>query len=91
MSTSFETKVRAKTDELADVLIQKNKQYGDSAFNPVRIFSNADPVEQLRVRIDDKISRIVKGEGKETEDVLLDLTGYLILLWVALDDQESVC
>jgi len=72
-------------DEIKEMLLSKNMQYGDSALDPVRIFSNASSVEQLLVRIDDKISRIKRGAGMLTsnEDVIKDLTGYLVLLKVA--------
>lgn len=68
--------------ELRSTLVAKNKAYGDSALNPVRVFSKADPVEQLRVRIDDKLSRLMRGQdaGEDTEG---DLLGYLVLLRVA--------
>ena len=56
--------------------------YGDSAFDPVRIFSQADPVEQIRVRIDDKLSRLGRGKAAG-EDVEQDLLGYLVLLRIA--------
>ena len=63
------------------MLIEKNRAYGDSALNPVRIFSRSDGAEQLRVRIDDKLSRIQKGDPDAFgEDVYRDLVGYLILL-----------
>lgn len=39
------------------MLLAKNAAYGNSALEPVRIFSKADPTEQIRVRIDDKLSR----------------------------------
>jgi hypothetical protein len=69
---------------IEDLLLTKNRAYGDSALNPLRIFSRADPVEQLKVRIDDKLSRIARGdEHLESEDVVVDLIGYLILLLVA--------
>jgi len=57
------------------------KAYGDSAVNPVRIFSKASAEEQINVRIDDKLSRILRGEEIENvpEDTELDLIGYLIL------------
>jgi len=67
---------------LASMLIEKNAAYGDSALNPVRVFSRADPVEQLRVRIDDKLSRLMRGSAAG-EDVVLDLLGYLVLLRIA--------
>lgn len=64
------------------MLLAKNAAYGDSAVNPVRIFSHADPEEQIRVRIDDKLSRLSRGAAAG-EDTELDLIGYLILLRVA--------
>jgi len=69
------------------LLLEKNAAYGDSALEPVRIFSKADPLEQLRVRIDDKLSRVVRG-GSEADDVLIDLVGYLVLLLVAHQGAE---
>lgn len=77
--------IRMVCDELRDFLIEKNEQYGDSAIKPVRIFSKADPAEQLLVRLDDKLSRIARGDDRleRDEDVLDDLIGYLILYKVA--------
>jgi hypothetical protein len=65
-----------------DMLDVKNVAYGNSALDPVRIFSKADAAEQLRVRIDDKLSRLVRGHAAG-EDALHDLLGYLVLLKVA--------
>lgn len=63
------------------MLIEKNRAYGDSALNPVRIFSRTDGEEQLRVRIDDKLSRLMRGQPDAFgEDVYQDLVGYIILL-----------
>ena len=72
-------------DELRDFLLEKNAQYGDSAINPVRIFSRASAEEQLHVRIDDKLSRLARGDDRleSDADVVDDLIGYLILLKVA--------
>jgi len=68
------------------LLLEKNKKYGDSALTPSRIFSKCDAVEQILVRIDDKLSRIQNGDGllAKDEDVLMDLMGYLVLLKIAL-------
>ncbi len=81
-SDDFASDVRAVTDSIASLLIEKNAAYGDSALNPVRVFSKADPVEQIRVRLDDKLSRLARGSAAG-EDVELDLIGYLVLLRVA--------
>lgn len=67
---------------LRDMLHEKNKAYGNSALDPLRIFSKADPVEQILVRVDDKLSRLMRGSAAG-EDVERDLLGYLILLRVA--------
>lgn len=72
-------------DDIKNLLLGKNAKYGDSAINPSRIFSKASPVEQILVRIDDKLSRIGKGIGlvANDEDVIDDLIGYLVLLKIA--------
>lgn len=80
--SDFETEVRRELSLIGDLLIRKNAAYGDSALCPVRIFSKADTLEQIRVRIDDKLSRLARGSAAG-EDVEEDLLGYLILLRVA--------
>ena len=69
--------------EIAQMLIDKNISYGNSALDPVRIFSKADPREQLYVRIDDKLSRLMKGTDYPGDNDIDDLIGYLILLKIA--------
>lgn len=76
----FEEKVRRITSDIVDMLIEKNKSYGNSALDPVRIFSKADTLEQLYVRIDDKLSRIKRGNSNINEDTIKDLIGYLIIV-----------
>jgi hypothetical protein len=68
---------------ISEMLIDKNIAYGDSALDPVRIFSKSDPVEQLRVRIDDKLSRLMKGTEYVGDNDIDDLIGYLVLLKIA--------
>ena len=78
----FKRLVQKQLDEILELLVSKNKAYGNSALNPLRIFSKADPAEQLRVRIDDKLSRIHQGDTSN-EDTINDLIGYLIMLKIA--------
>ncbi len=70
-------------NEIADMLIKKNKSYGNSALDPIRIFSKSDSVEQLKVRIDDKLSRFYHGKDYPGDNDIDDLIGYLVLLKVA--------
>lgn len=90
MIHNTEDDIKAVCEEIANMLIEKNRSYGDSALTPVRIFSkDASPIEQLNVRMDDKLSRLLKGDAKAFgEDVEKDLLGYLILKRVALRRQK---
>jgi len=78
-------------DAIKKLLLDKNKKYGDSALSPTRIFSKASAVDQILVRIDDKLSRISKGAGllASDEDVINDLIGYLILLKIATNRNSA--
>jgi len=73
-------------NQIKELLLEKNRKYGDSALTPSRIFSKADAIEQLLVRIDDKLNRIQKGAGllATDEDIIQDLIGYLVLLKIAI-------
>jgi hypothetical protein len=71
--------IKKTCDKIRSILINKNEAYGNSAEDPVRIFSKADTMEQLNVRIDDKLSRLVRGHQYKDEDTEMDLIGYLIL------------
>lgn len=70
-------------DEIKELLLEKNRKYGNSALNPCRIFARSDRLEQIRVRIDDKLNRIKNEQWNEDEDVVKDLIGYLVLYTVA--------
>ena len=74
--------------EVMNLLLEKNAAYGDSALNPVGIFSRGNAVDSLCARIDDKLMRIKsKGITPDTEDTVQDLIGYLILLKIATNQQ----
>ena len=76
-------------DKVKNLLLEKNMKYGDSALNPIRIMSQASNIEQILVRIDDKLNRLKQGNNLlfDDEDVIMDLIGYYILLKVALDSE----
>ena len=63
-------------DSLKRLLNHKNKQYGNSALQPMNVFSGKCKVRQ---RIDDKLSRIVNSKELRTND-LVDILGYLVLI-----------
>ena len=86
-----ELKISGVCDDIKELLIHKNRKYGNSALNPNRIFSKCSATEQLLVRIDDKLNRIMKGAGllATDEDVVNDLIGYLVLLKIAFKKEKN--
>ena len=82
--TEFYEELSKVMSELKTLLLRKNTQYGDSIFNPVRVFSKGDPMEQIRVRIDDKISRMNSSPHDYLDDTVTDLIGYLIMYQMAM-------
>ena len=79
-----------KTKEITDLLKSKNKAYGNSALEPANIFSQADAIDSLSARIDDKLMRIKnKGIYDATEDTVHDLIGYLLLLSMAIENKDA--
>ena len=80
--------INTSTDVM-NLLLEKNAAYGDSALNPVGIFSRGNAVDSLCARIDDKLMRIKsKGITPDTEDTVQDLIGYLILLKIATNQKQ---
>lgn len=79
----FAAEVTNLLGKLGNLLIAKNRKYGDAALNPKCIFSRASAIEQIKVRLDDKISRLMNQQPDEDEDVEWDLMGYLVLLRIA--------
>lgn len=71
------------------LLTGKNIKYGNSVFDPIRIFAkNASVIDLINNRIDDKLSRIARGgEFDDGENPEEDLIGYLILkrMWVRME------
>jgi len=70
---------------IAQMLIEKNISYGDSALSPIRTFAQSDGIEQIKVRIDDKLNRIKNNQGFAGDNDIDDLIGYLVLLKIAIE------
>ena len=76
--------------EIRDLLIAKNKKYGNSALEPLGVFSQLSAKEGLLIRIDDKLKRIKNGSlDRDDEDVINDLIGYLVLLKIHANQESS--
>lgn len=77
------------TKSITDLLKEKNAAYGNTALNPLGIFSKLGAAEAIKARIDDKLARISnKGLNDDTEDTARDLVGYLLLLLMAMERES---
>jgi hypothetical protein len=85
----FANKVSSYLLEIRELLVSKNLKYGNSALEPLGVFSKLSAKEGLLVRIDDKLKRIKNGSlEKDDEDVINDLIGYLVLLKIEQKEEK---
>lgn len=88
--SQFEKDLSQILQEIGTMLESKNQKYGNSALEPLGIFSQLSARDGLLVRIDDKLKRIKNGSlEKDDEDVVNDLIGYLILLKMLDNSQRK--
>ncbi len=79
----FEKELDLALADFRATLIKKNRSYGNSVLDPVSYFSQASVLERLRVRMDDKVSRLTRGFEYDHEDTFFDLVGYHIMERIA--------
>lgn len=85
----LEKEIREVCDALADFLVEKNRTYGNSAAEPVNVFAKGfSPTAQIDVRIDDKLSRLMRGSEDPGDDTAKDLLGDLVLRMVVTGGVE---
>ena len=75
-------------DATKDLLLYKNRMYGDSALNPVGIFTKhiktvPANTASILVRLDDKLGRVKNAPALRINDVS-DVIGYCTLLLVSM-------
>lgn len=81
MYTETQEKISAVYDSLKSLVIYKNEKYGNSALEPLGIFSKNDSTNSILIRLDDKLQRIKNASELRKNDVS-DIMGYLCLLCV---------
>jgi len=72
---SFESALDETLAEVKAMLMEKNTSYGNSLLDPVRAFSKASVADRIGVRLDDKLSRMIKGEGFPGDNDKRDMLG----------------
>lgn len=83
-------KINKITEELNNLLQEKNKRYGNAALEPLGIFNKNDATDGILVRLDDKLMRIKNSKELRKNDIA-DVLGYLVLLcadkeWILFKD-----
>ena len=79
-------KIRDIMDAMKDLLLYKNKKYGDSAINPKKIFYKGDSTNSILIRLDDKLGRVMSNtEEKPRVNDVADIIGYCTLLLISMD------
>lgn len=90
LNLTTKDKIKAAGQEVINLLIEKNESYGDSALEPANVFADGSAVDNLCARIDDKLMRIkTQGFRGYGEDNVKDLIGYLILLKIAIEEEDQ--
>ena len=74
----FQLELENLLEELKTTLHEKNRKYGNSAFENIGIFHKGDRLVSINARIDDKLARKKQDVEDEDEDIDFDLLGYLI-------------
>lgn len=86
---------------LAELLIAKNRDYGDSAFKSPPLAPCLSATAAILVRMGDKIERLetlarklanddaIAVASEPVEDTIADLAGYCVLLLIAMKERRA--
>lgn len=74
-------KIKELYTALMEMQLEKNRNYGDAALSPMKVFTMVKPESSICVRLDDKLNRVRNADVLRKND-LCDLVGYLILLLI---------
>lgn len=86
--TESQEKIKMICDSMEDLLLYKNKKYGDSALHPNNIFYKGNATNSIKIRLDDKIGRIKNCKETRINDVA-DMIGYCVLLLVSIGAEKE--
>lgn len=80
-----QNKINEIMEAMQDLLLSKNRLYGNSALNPKQIFYKGDAVNSILIRLDDKLGRIMANtDEKPRINDVADIIGYCTLLLISM-------
>lgn len=83
--TDTQQKIVEVMEAMKNLLLYKNKKYGDSALNPKKIFYKGDSMNSILIRLDDKLGRVISNmEDKPRVNDVADIIGYSALLLISM-------
>ena len=83
--TDTQNKINEIMEAMKDLLLYKNRLYGNSALNPKQIFYKGDAVNSILIRLDDKLGRIMANtDEKPRINDVADIIGYCTLLLISM-------
>ena len=80
-------KISIICDNLKEMLLEKNKNYGDSCFQPINVFfkkEDFDSTDSIALRLDEKLLRL-KNSAELRKNDLADIFGYCALILISKD------
>lgn len=80
---STQDRIKEVTLAMQELLLEKNKRYGDAAINPTNTFSKLSGQDSIKIRLDDKLKRVQSSEETRVNDVC-DIIGYCTLLLISM-------
>lgn len=83
--TPTQQKIKDILEGMKNLLLYKNRKYGDSAINPKKIFYKGDSTNSILIRLDDKLGRVMSNtEEKPRVNDVADIIGYCTLLLISM-------
>ena len=83
--TPTQQKIKDVLEGMKNLLLYKNRKYGDSAINPKKIFYKGDSTNSILIRLDDKLGRVMSNtEEKPRVNDVADIIGYCTLLLIGM-------
>ena len=83
--TDTQQKLIDVLDGMKNLLLYKNRKYGDSAINPKKIFYKGDSTNSILIRLDDKLGRVMSNpDDKPRVNDVADIIGYCTLLLISM-------
>jgi len=92
MEKNYSSEIEQAFDSVKQIVLEKNKRYGNSALEPINIFCKLNSSEGITQRLDDKLMRIKNSNELRRNDII-DLMGYLGLYLVSqnwLDNKDLI-